>query len=214
MDLRSSLCSFGSPNQILIGLAAAQLARFYGFYTGVNCALTDACVPDFQAGFEKGSSAMTALLAGVGFGAQGIIGADQGTGFEQLVLDNEWASALNHIFSHGVMVNDDTLGVDAIKRVGILGSFLVDDHTIKHMRNTYWKSSVFNYESWDSWMAKGGKDAYSRAHAEVERILHAHYPPQVVVSPEVQAEMKTIVDEAIDLPELFETGLFKYTYLL
>jgi trimethylamine:corrinoid methyltransferase-like protein len=82
------------------------------------------------------------------------------------------------------------------------------------MRNTYWKSSVFNYESWDSWMAKGGKDAYSRAHAEVERILHAHYPPQVVVSPEVQAEMKTIVDEAIDLPELFETGLFKYTYLL
>ena len=35
--------------------------------------------PDFQSGFEKGMSGMTALLSGAGhIGAQGIVGADQG----------------------------------------------------------------------------------------------------------------------------------------
>jgi len=213
MDLRSSLCSFGSPNQVLIGLAAVQLGRFYGFHVGVNSALTDACVPDFQAGFEKGSSAMAALLSGAGYGAQGIIGADQGTGFEQLVLDNEWASALNHIFSHGVEVNEETLGVEAIQRAGILGNFLSDEHTIRHMRNTYWKSTIFNYESWDTWMAKGGKDAYTRAHEEVERILRKCYPPQPVVQPEIQQAMQAVVDEAMQQPELFDTTQYRYERL-
>jgi trimethylamine--corrinoid protein Co-methyltransferase len=48
MDLRSSLCSFGSPNQILLGLAAVQIGNWYGFEVGANVALTDACLPDFQ----------------------------------------------------------------------------------------------------------------------------------------------------------------------
>ena len=31
VDMRSMLCSFGSPNQVLIGLGAAQLGQWYGF---------------------------------------------------------------------------------------------------------------------------------------------------------------------------------------
>jgi len=90
MDMRHSLCSFGSPNQVLLGLASIQLGHHYGFDVTVNSALTDACLPDFQGGFEKGTSAIVALLAGAdGIGAQGIVGADQGTSFEQLVIDNE-----------------------------------------------------------------------------------------------------------------------------
>jgi trimethylamine--corrinoid protein Co-methyltransferase len=211
MDLRSSLCSFGSPNQVLIGLAAVQLGNWYGFETGANCALTDACWPDFQAGFEKGMSAMAMLLAGGGFGPQGIVGADQGISLEQLVIDNEWASALDHIFSHGIEVNRETLGVDVIQRVGILGSFVAEEHTVRHMRDTYWHSSIFNHESWGGWMAKGGKEVYDRAHEKVEAILAQHYPPEIVVSNEVKRELDAIIADAMTHPERFEAERYEYS---
>ena len=205
VDMRSMLCSFGSPNQVLIGLAAIQLGRFYGYEIGVNSGLTDACVPDFQSGFEKGMSGMVALLAGATrIGAQGIVGADQGTSFEQLVIDNEWTSAFNHIFELGMEVNEETLGVDVIQKVGVGGSFIAEEHTVRHVRETYWKSDLFNQASWDAWMAKGGEDVQAMAHEKVEKILALHYPSEILISPEVVEKIDAIIQEAKDHPERFE----------
>ena len=155
-------------------------------------------------------SAIAMLLAGAGYGAQGIVGADQGISFEQLVIDNEWTSALDHIFSHGLEVSDETLGVDVIKRVGILGSFLAEEHTARHMRDTYWHSTIFNNESWDAWMARGGKDVNERAHERVEAILAKHYPPQLAVAPEARAELDAVWQDAQVHPELFQAERYKY----
>jgi trimethylamine--corrinoid protein Co-methyltransferase len=210
MDLRSALCSFGSPNQVLLGWAATQLGNWYGFQVGANCALTDACLPDFQGGFEKGMSAMAMLLAGAGYGAQGIVGADQGASLEQLVIDNEWASALDHILSHGVEVSEETLAVDVIRRVGIRGSFAAEEHTVRHMRETYWRSTIFNYEGWDGWMAKGGKDAYARAHEVVQQILARAYPPPLVVSEAVKRELDELIADAVAHPERFQAQRYQY----
>ena len=205
VDMRSMLCSFGSPNQVLIGLAAIQLGRFYGYDVGVNSGLTDACVPDFQSGFEKGMTGMVALLAGAaGIGAQGIVGADQGTSFEQLVIDNEWASAFHHIFDLGVEVNEDTLGVDVIKEVGVGGSYIAEAHTVNHARDTYWKSDLFNQASWEAWMAKGGADVHTMAHEKVGKILAQHYPPKVLISPESVEKIDAIIEDAKANPGRFE----------
>ena len=124
---------------MLLGIGAAQLGQWYGFEVGVNSALTDACVPDFQGGFEKGVSAITALLAGARFGAQGIVGPDQGTSLEQLVIDNEWASYLDHLLSRGIPVDDAALAEAEIAEAGILGSHMASRHTVRHMRQAYWR---------------------------------------------------------------------------
>ncbi|MBL7201658.1 MAG: trimethylamine methyltransferase family protein [Anaerolineae bacterium] len=204
LDLRHALCSFGSPNQVLLGWAAIQLGRSYGFEVTVNSALTDACVPDFQGGFEKGMSGMAALLAGAaGVGAQGLVGADQGASLEQLVVDDEWASAIDHIFGLGFEVNEETLALDTIRQVGIGGNYLAEDHTVRHMRETYWPATVFNQKSWDAWMADGGHDVYARAHEKVERILAEHYPPPPLLSPEVREKLDALVEGARSHPELF-----------
>lgn len=134
VDLRSSQCSFGSSNQILIELAAVQIENWQGFEVGTNVASTGAYLPDSRGGLEKGTSAMALLLVGGRYGAQGIVDADQRGSYGQLVIDNEWARAHDHVFSCGVEVNEETLGVEAIKRVGILGSFLADGHTDAHKR--------------------------------------------------------------------------------
>ena len=205
VDMRSMLCSFGSPNQVLIGLAAIQLGRYYGYEIIVNSGLTDACLPDFQSGFEKGMTGIVALLAGAGgIGAQGIVGADQGTSFEQLVIDNEWVSAINHIFELGMEVDEETLGVEVIQKVGVGGTFIAEEHTVRHARNTYWKADLFNQASWGAWMAKGGKDVHALAHEKVEKILAQHYPPEVLISPEAVEIIDAIIQEAKDHPERFE----------
>jgi trimethylamine--corrinoid protein Co-methyltransferase len=198
LDPRSTICSFGSPNHLLLQTAGMQLGRFYGFHNfWINLGLTDACLPDFQGGFEKGAGAMMALLAGAsGVGAVGIVGADQATSLEQLVIDNEWASYVHHVFSQGFEVNPDTLALDVIRDVGIGGTYLAEEHTARHVRKTYWRSSLFNQGSWDAWMSSGGKDINARAHERVEQILAANYPPKPVIRPEAIRELDQILARA------------------
>jgi trimethylamine--corrinoid protein Co-methyltransferase len=212
VDLRSALCSFGSPNQVLLGLAAIQLGRHYGYDVYVNSGLTDACLPDFQGGFEKGVSGIVALLAGArAVGAQGIVGADQGTSFEQLVIDNEWASAVDHIFRLGFEVNEETLAVEVIREVGIGGNYLAEEHTLRHMHETYWPATIFNQKSWDGWMAQGGQDVYAQAHLKVEEILAKHYPPEPLLRPQIIQELKTLIEEARAHPERFNPERYSVT---
>lgn len=203
-DMRTLLCSFGSPNQVLIGLAAVQLGRYYGYEISVNSGLTDACLPDFQAGFEKGMTGMVALLSGAaGIGAMGIVGADQGTSFEQLVIDNEWASAFDHIFSRGIEVTPETLAIPLIQEVGVGGSFIAEQHTARHVRETAWKTGLFNQSSWDVWYADGAKDVYRKAHDKVEAILSQHYPPQPLICEDRIRKLDAILAEARAHPERF-----------
>jgi trimethylamine--corrinoid protein Co-methyltransferase len=146
----------------------AQLARFYGLVPVANCGLTDALQPDFQAGCEKAMTAVFGSLAGLEkIGCQGIVGADQGFSFEQLVLDNEWIGAYNYILN-GIEVTEETIAADLVQNVGIGGNFLAETHTVSHMRESHYASTLPNRQSWDSWLGSGGKDALAKARDFVE----------------------------------------------
>lgn len=182
MDLRTMLCSFGSPNQALLGIATAQMGRYYGLKPGSNSGLTDSCTPDFQAGFEKGVNGVFSLLAGnVQFGSQGIVGADQGVSLEQLVIDNEWIDFYNFV-KKGFVVSDETMAVDLVERIGIGGNFLADEHTVEHMRDYYWKPRIFNRHSWENWVQNGGGDILDKAHEYVNSILKGRGSMEPVIS--------------------------------
>lgn len=193
MDLRTTLCSFGSPNQAILGMAAAQLGRHYGLSVASNSALTDALLPDFQGGFEKAVSGVFSCLAGAGnVGAQGIVGADQGISFEQLVIDNEWLDAYNYIL-RGIEVNENTVAADIIESVGIGGNFISEEHTAEYMRDNYWVSHLFNRDNWEGWCAKGSKQVLDWAHEYVLSTFNRHYPPQPVIEQSKLDEINYIV---------------------
>jgi len=181
MDLRTTMCSFGSPNQALLGIAAAQMGKFYGLESSSNSGLSDAIMPDFQCGFEKTISTVLSWLAGSkAIGCQGIVGADQGISLEQLVIDNEWIDAYNYILK-GIEVTKETVAKDLIKEVGIGGNFIDKMHTVKHMRENYWESSLFIRDFWDNWVKKGRTNILDRAHEFVKAILEEKYPPEPVI---------------------------------
>ena len=198
IDLRSMECSFGSPNQALLGMAAAQMGRYYGLWAVSNNGLTDSLLADYQCGMEKATNSIFALLAGCGgSGGQGIVGNDQGISLEQLVLDDEYMKTYNYIMS-GFDVDEETLAYDVIREVGIGGHFIAHEHTVDHMMDSYLPTSLLNREAYDGWAEKGKKSALDRAHEYVEETIKGYQDMEPVVSPSVFEELCRIRDAAAE----------------
>jgi trimethylamine--corrinoid protein Co-methyltransferase len=178
MDPRTSICSFGSPEQALMAVAMTQMGRFYGFPVYINVGLTDAKTLDVQAGIEKGTTMMVGALAGADtFGHAGICGADHGASLTWLVLDNELMYYVKRIV-RGFEVTDETLACDVVSQVGPGGSYLAEDHTVKHFRKELWLPGIaWTRQTWDIWSEEGRQSMVDRVRDEVEQILASHRAP-------------------------------------
>ena len=180
MDPRTSICSFGSPEQALMAVAMVQIARFYGFPVYINVGLTDAKVPDAQAGIEKAGSMLLGALAGADtFGHCGICGTDHGASLSWLFIDNELMDYVKRIV-RGFEVNTETLATEVISAVGPKGNYLAEEHTAKHFRNELWLcSQLWTRQSWDAWQSEGRRSMADRIADEVNRVLKTHKPDPI-----------------------------------
>ena len=193
-DMKTMLCSFGSPNQALIGIGAAQMGNFYGIPAGGNAALSDALAADFQCGFEKTFSAVFSMLAGCVFvGCQGIAGADQGFCFEQLVLDNEWIDAYNYTIS-GYEVTEESIALELMQEVGIGGNFLAEEHTVEHLSDSWWKSGLFDRFSFEAWENDGKRELLDKAAALVDVYTEGYRDMEPVVSGKIIDDLERIYE--------------------
>lgn len=196
-DPQTLLCSFGSPSQALIGVATAQMARHYGIPSGSNSALTDALMPDFQSGFEKAASAIFSCLAGtVSIGCQGIAGADQGYSHEQLLLDNEWLDYYNFIIN-GFEADVETIAQDLIEQLGIGGVFIAEEHTVQHLRQSWWHSKLFDRVPFEKWQIDGGVELLDRAHDMVQDYTNGYKTMDPVLSGDKVDEIERIYRKAV-----------------
>lgn len=196
-DVRHNMfCSFGSPNQALIGIGTAQMAAFYGLECGSNSGLTDSIRPDFQCGFEKTLSAAFSMLAGTqAIGGQGLVGADQGMSFAQLVLDNEWIDAFNYV-TRGIEVDEESIGLETIEEVGIGGNFLGEEHTVQYMRESSWPGTLFDRDSFDNLTARG-TDLLQKADARARELIEQNRTDEPVVSPAIARTLDELAADAV-----------------
>jgi trimethylamine--corrinoid protein Co-methyltransferase len=180
MDPRTAICSFGSPEQALMGVAMVQIARFYGFPVYINVGLTDAKVPDAQAGIEKGTSMLLGALAGADmFGHCGICGTDHAGSLSWLSVDNELAAYVKRVV-RGFDVSDETLATKVVSEVGPKGNYLAEEHTARHFREELWLcSQLWTRQSFDAWENDGSKSFAERIEDELQRILTTHKPEPI-----------------------------------
>lgn len=193
LDPGSLVCSFGAPGITVSALGGCAMANFYGLYSGGNVGLTDSLEPDFQCGFEKAiSAAFAAFSGGRSVGGQGIVGADQGISLEQLVIDNDWIEAFNFSIK-GILVDEDTLAETLIREVGIGGNFMGEEHTVAHLREYYWRPSVFSREQW----GENSKNLLERAEEKVLEYTRGYQEMQPVISADQTEELDRIAREGI-----------------
>jgi trimethylamine--corrinoid protein Co-methyltransferase len=174
MDMKTSTRAGGSPEHGLTSAAYTQMAHYFGFPSLVGGFVTTSKEPDEQAAYEKFSSAVTPILAGADMIAGiGLLEDCRTIWLEQLVIDSEMSRIIGRM-AQGIEVNDDTLALDVIDKVGIGRDFLGQRHTMEHFRTEHFIPIVTDRSSYDTWKAKGSKTMLDRAGDEVRRIFKEH----------------------------------------
>jgi trimethylamine--corrinoid protein Co-methyltransferase len=152
LDMRTMIRPYGRPETALANLMMAQMARFYGASFGGHSGLSDAKLPSVEAGAQKAISALATLLAGGNFIMDaGLLGIDEVCSPVQLVLDNEFLSALKH-FTHPFEVDEQAIALDLILQVGPGGQYLDKLHTAQRFRSELWTPSIWSRKMLQSWL--------------------------------------------------------------
>jgi trimethylamine--corrinoid protein Co-methyltransferase len=193
MDPRSSICSFGSPEQGLMAVAMVQMGRFYGLPVYINVGLTDAKTLDAQAGVEKGATLLLGVLAGGElFGHAGICGTDHGASLEWLVADDEAMAYVKRI-ARGFEVSPETLAPEVVHEVGPGGNFLAEPHTVSHYRSELWvPGAAWTRLPYPSWEQEGRRSMAERAGDRAREILSKHRAEPIDAA--LERELDRIVD--------------------
>jgi trimethylamine--corrinoid protein Co-methyltransferase len=74
----------------------------------------------------------------------------------------------------GVPVNDETLALEMIDRIGPGGHYLYEDHTLNNFKNV-WYSDLFDRTIYQVWEEQGAPDFDERLHRLTERFMN-HQP--------------------------------------
>ncbi|MCK4376334.1 MAG: trimethylamine methyltransferase family protein, partial [Candidatus Brocadiae bacterium] len=162
MDMRSALAVTGGPENALLAGVSAAMGRFYGL-PSCSWVSTEAMCPDAQAALEKmfGWHAHMAdgmsLIWGVGQ-----LESEMTISPAQAVIDDEMISYVRRCL-RGVEVDEGALALDVCREVGIAGSFLEHEHTLRHFRSELYVPSLLLRERRAKWESEGGRTLSERA---------------------------------------------------
>lgn len=139
---------------------------------------------------------MTALLPALA-GANLIYGAgmiESGVTFDfgQLVMDNEFAKMIKQCVG-GIPIDDESLLIEDIQKVGSSGDFLSLESTLRFMHGQS-QPRLLDRRVREDWETAGSSDLYERALTEARRLLATHEPEPL---PEpIREEIRGIVEQA------------------
>ena len=189
-DLRTGSFTGGSGEEAIVSAAAAQMTNFYGLVSSVGAGMSDAKVPDNQAGYEKALAVALAALAGCNNVSEsaGMMGSLMGLSLESLVIDNDMLGAVMRTV-RGIEVNDETLSYAEIENaVHGEGHFLRQEQTLKLMRSEYEYPALADRLPPNVWEDAGSFSIREQAAIRVKEILSEHYPEYI--DPAVDAKIR------------------------
>jgi trimethylamine--corrinoid protein Co-methyltransferase len=197
MDLKTGLTSVGAPEWSMVGIAIARMAQYYGIPCRIGSGVSDAKVPDAQAGYEFTLNALPMALSGANmiFGAGGL---ETGLTFDyaKLIMDHECIINIRKLLN-GVKIDHESMVLDLIDEIGPGGTYLAHRHTFQHTRSQS-QAIVFDRKTREQWMrSSNGQNLTEMAYEKAKNILKKHKPV-----PLLEGAGKTIKE----LVEEFETS--------
>ena len=200
-NMKTGAINYEAPEYPLIGAGCAQMARFYGipdFVADISPPdrLSESASPrpraDTVADVESSILSMAlSWMARTDIAASfGGVDLAISAALDKLVLD---AETYEHAraYLRRFEVNDDTLALDVIHKVGPGGHFLDTRHTLTHFKKEIWSRELADTFILDP-AAKGS--FIEKAQVKVREILATHRPPPIEEA--VDKEMKRIIEDA------------------
>ena len=191
LTMKTGKSTYEAPGRPVLSAAAAQMARFYKLPSEVASIGIGQIPSDDVFSFERNILRIatrfmcrTDLAPGLGSRGRG------STSLDQLIFEAE-ISEHARAFVRRFEVNDDTLALDVIHKVGPGGHFLGEKHTKVHYRKEIWTRELHDAIILSS-VAKGS--FLERAKAKAKEILSTHKPPPI--KEDVHKEMGRILRAA------------------
>lgn len=191
-DMRTGVLAIGAPEMSMLIPATAQLARFYGLPARGGGGLTDAHVPDMQAGMESTLALATAARCGINFilHACGILGSFIAMSYEKFVADEEICGMVLRWLTP-IDASDEAIDVETIKEVGIGAEYLTHPRTLERCRTEFFLPDLLNRQDYTHWKASGKKRLDEMATSLVARRLAAYRKPKI--DPEIERDLSQYV---------------------
>ncbi|RPI00503.1 MAG: hypothetical protein EHM72_09025 [Calditrichaeota bacterium] len=193
-DMRTTQLIFAGPEQALMAVAMAEMGKYYGLPVYLNVGLTDSKIVDAQAGLEIGSTLLMGALSGADiFGHLGIAGVDQAASLEMLLFQHEVIEYIERIMNE-FEVNDDTIALELIQRLGPGGNFIAEEHTLRFFRQEVWTPSLLNRDYWETWESKGRKTILDQVRDRLAQLADTYEPHPL--DRDQEREIDKIVEKA------------------
>jgi trimethylamine--corrinoid protein Co-methyltransferase len=193
-DMKALMRAGGGPEHALTSAASGELARYYDMPSIVGGFVSSAKKPGAQASYEKLTSGFPAVFSGCDMIAGiGLINDCTTLAFEELVIDAEIVRIVFRL-AQGIEVNDDTLALNLIRKVGPSGNFLAERHTLDYLRKEHFIPELTDRRSYEAWLKNGGKGIVEKAKEKVKALLEKHQPEPL--ESDVRREIQDIIVRA------------------
>ncbi|MBN2376504.1 MAG: trimethylamine methyltransferase family protein [Sedimentisphaerales bacterium] len=192
MDWQTLVGLSASIESTMITAGIIQVANeIFKMPVDVHGPWSDTYIADSQSMLERTFQVMLPTLSGAasiaGFGD-----VQEGLAFcpIQLGMDEELIGFTMKSLE-GIPFDDDRLAVEAIKRVGFGGDFMVEETTLKYLRSDYYQPRILNRLAREDWEAAGRKELNSAAKQRVKKLMKEHQPEPL--EPGLQKELRKLV---------------------
>jgi len=177
VDMRTGSPAFGTPEYVKAQLATGQLARRVRLPWRTSN-VTASPVVDAQAAYESGMSVWGAAMGGASLLYQGAGWLEGGltASFEKLILDAELLSQMAEVMAP-IVVDEDTLGLEAIAEVGPGGHFFGSAHTMARFETAFYRPMLSDWRNFETWQEDGSHTATERANRIWKQLLAEYVPP-------------------------------------
>ena len=195
VDMQSGAPAFGTPEAMRTSLIGGQLARRYGVpYRSSNVNAANAL--DAQAAYESVFSLWGAIMGRVNLLMHGAGWMEGGlhASYEKMVLDAELLGMVE-AFLEPVVVDDDTLAIDAIAEVGPGGHFFGVEHTQSRFKTAFHKPMLSDWRNYETWQEAGSPELPSKANRLWKELLAAYEPPPM--DPAIREELDAFVERRV-----------------
>ena len=178
ISMQSGAPTFGTPEPTLVSTGAAQLARRLGIPFRTGGSLCASKTADAQAAYESANTLNGTVLAGTNFvlHAAGWLEGGLASGYEKFVMDCDQL-AMQQRLSQGIDLSETGQALSAIREVGPGSHYLGCAHTQANFETAFYRSTVADNNSYEQWLAEGGKTAEQRANALWKRWLAEYEAP-------------------------------------
>jgi trimethylamine---corrinoid protein Co-methyltransferase len=177
VDMKTGAPAFGTPEYTRAAMAGGQLARRYKIpYRSSNACAANAV--DAQAAYESEMSVWGAVMGhanmimhGAGWMEGGLV-----ANYEKMILDAEILQGMGE-FMQPIVVDDDTLALDAITEVGPGGHFFGVGHTLARYETAFYAPILSDWRNFETWREAGALTADQRANAIWKQLLVDYQQP-------------------------------------